>query len=87
MIFVALYSIVSVFLFTIGCIPVAAMWDITLMDHARCFSQLNFVYSNAACNIVSDLATLILPIKLCWTLQTTLRKKILLLGLFAMGSL
>lgn len=85
--FVILYSVLSVLLFTIGCIPVDAMWDITLMDHAKCFDQLSFVYANAACNVFSDLVTLILPIKLCYNLQTTFRQKALLLGLFTMGSL
>ncbi|PLB35582.1 uncharacterized protein BDW47DRAFT_133375 [Aspergillus candidus] len=84
--FVILYSVISVLLFTIGCIPVDAMWDITLMDHAKCFDQLSFVYANAACNVFSDLVTLVLPIKLCYNLQTTFRQKALLLGLFTMGS-
>ncbi|PLN83887.1 integral membrane protein [Aspergillus taichungensis] len=84
--FVILYSVLSVLLFTIGCIPVDAMWDITLMDRAKCFDQLSFVYANAACNVFSDLVTLVLPIKLCYNLQTTFRQKALLLGLFTMGS-
>jgi hypothetical protein len=87
MIFVAVYSLLSILLFTIGCIPVRAMWDVTLMDQARCIDQLSFVYANAAFNIFSDLATLILPIKICWTLQASMRQRVLLLVLFVMGSL
>ncbi|EAU31596.1 predicted protein [Aspergillus terreus NIH2624] len=86
MIFVAVYSLLSILLFTIGCIPVRAMWDVTLMDQARCIDQLSFVYANAAFNIFSDLATLILPIKICWTLQASMRQRVLLLVLFVMGS-
>ncbi|KAL4890281.1 hypothetical protein BDV59DRAFT_204466 [Aspergillus ambiguus] len=86
MVFVAAYSLLSILLFTIGCIPVRAMWDITLMDQAKCIDQLSFVYANAAFNIFSDLATLILPIKICWTLQASLRQRTLLLILFVMGS-
>ncbi|KAG2416238.1 hypothetical protein HFD88_007431 [Aspergillus terreus] len=86
MIFVAVYSLLSILLFTIGCIPVRAMWDVTLMDQAKCIDQLSFVYANAAFNIFSDLATLILPIKICWTLQASMRQRVLLLVLFVMGS-
>lgn len=87
MAFVAVYSLLSILLFTIGCIPVRAMWDVTLMDQAKCIDQLSFVYANAAFNIFSDLATLILPIKICWTLQASMRQRTLLLILFVMGSL
>ncbi|KAF9894149.1 hypothetical protein FE257_009122 [Aspergillus nanangensis] len=86
MIFVAFYSLLSILLFTIGCMPVKAMWDITLMDHAKCIDQLAFVYANAAFNIFSDLVTLILPIRLCWDLQASSKQKALLLLLFIMGS-
>ncbi|KAL5365586.1 hypothetical protein BJX96DRAFT_179979 [Aspergillus floccosus] len=86
MAFVAVYSLLSILLFTIGCIPVRAMWDVTLMDQAKCIDQLSFVYANAAFNIFSDLATLILPIKICWTLQASMRQRALLLVLFVMGS-
>lgn len=87
MVFVALYSIVSVVMFVVGCIPVAAMWDITLMDNAKCFSQLDLVYGNAACNVLSDLITLILPIRLCWSLHLNRKQKTMLMGLFLLGSL
>lgn len=87
MIFVTLYSLVSILVFTLMCIPVEAQWDITLMPKAHCIDQLKFIYANAACNIISDIVTLVLPIKLCWQLQATIKLKILLMGVFTAGSL
>ncbi|RLL95029.1 hypothetical protein CFD26_101863 [Aspergillus turcosus] len=86
MAFVFVYSLISILVFTCGCIPVTAMWDVTQMATAKCVDQLAFVYANAAFNLLSDLMTLILPIKLCWALQTTLKQKILLCVVLAMGS-
>jgi hypothetical protein len=62
------------------------MWDMTQMATAKCVDQLAFVYANAAFNLLSDLMTLILPIRLCWALQTTLKQKVLLCMVLAMGS-
>ncbi|PYI02483.1 hypothetical protein BO78DRAFT_472604 [Aspergillus sclerotiicarbonarius CBS 121057] len=86
MAFVAIYNIISLLVFTLGCLPVQAMWDVTLMPTAKCVQQLSFVYANAAFNLFSDLITLALPIKLCWSLQTTIKQRILLMLVLMMGS-
>jgi hypothetical protein len=87
MIFVGVYSLISLLVFTLGCIPTAALWDVTKMEGAKCVDQLAFVYANAAFNLLSDILTLILPIKLCWSLQASVKQRILLLIVLAMGSL
>ncbi|PYH89193.1 hypothetical protein BO71DRAFT_390114 [Aspergillus ellipticus CBS 707.79] len=86
MIFVAVYNILSLLIFTLGCSPVQAMWDVTLMPTAKCVDQLAFVYANAAFNLFSDIITLALPIRLCWSLQTTLKQRVLLMLVLMMGS-
>ena len=86
MTFVAIYSIVTILVFTFPCRPVAAAWDVSIAG-PKCINQIEFVYANAAFNILSDVLTLILPIKLCWSLQTTLKQKVLLLLVLFMGSL
>ncbi|OGM47964.1 integral membrane protein (Pth11) [Aspergillus bombycis] len=85
MVFVAFYSLLSILIFTLGCNPVRAMWDVTIQD-AKCVDQFAFVYANAAFNVFSDLVTLILPIKICWSLQTSLRQRMLLMVVFGTGS-
>lgn len=85
--FVAIYTLVSLLIFTLPCRPIAATWDVTLLADAKCINQFDFVYANAAFNILSDLMALVLPIRLCWNLQATFKQKLLLMFLFAMGSL
>ncbi|PLB35670.1 uncharacterized protein BDW47DRAFT_109952 [Aspergillus candidus] len=84
--FVAIYTLVSLLIFTLPCRPIAATWDVTLLADAKCINQFDFVYANAAFNILSDLMALVLPIRLCWNLQATFKQKLLLMFLFAMGS-
>ena len=84
--FVAFYSLLSILIFTLGCNPVQAMWDVTIKD-AKCVDQFAFVYANAAFNVFSDLVTLLLPIKICWSLQTSVRQRMLLMIVFGTGSL
>lgn len=85
--FVAVYTLISLLVFTLPCRPIAAAWDVTLMAEAKCISQFDFVYANAAFNILSDLMALVLPIRLCWNLQAPFKQKVLLMFLFVMGSL
>ncbi|ODM15122.1 hypothetical protein SI65_09361 [Aspergillus cristatus] len=42
MIFVAVYSLLSILLFTLGCKPVAATWDVSLMSKTKCIDQMAF---------------------------------------------
>ena len=87
MAFVAAYSLTSILVFTLGCQPVAAMWDVSKSAGAKCVDQFSFVYANAAFNVFSDVIILILPIRLCWSLQVSWRQKTMLLMLFILGSL
>ncbi|GLA36924.1 hypothetical protein AnigIFM63309_003421 [Aspergillus niger] len=86
MAFVAAYSLTSILVFTLGCQPVAAMWDVSKSAGAKCVDQFSFVYANAAFNVFSDVIILILPIRLCWSLQVSWRQKTMLLMLFILGS-
>jgi hypothetical protein len=52
-----------------------------------CISTENFYTANAALNVVSDILILLLPIPIVWGLNTDKRKKIILTGLFSMGSI
>lgn len=83
--FVFVYTLVSILVFTLMCRPVAAQWDVTMKE--KCIDQLSFIYANAAFNIFSDFATLLLPFRLCWSLQTSLKQKLLLIVVFTARSL
>ena len=50
-----------------------------------CISTEKFYTANAALNVVSDILILLLPVPIVWGLNTDLRKKVILTGLFSMG--
>jgi hypothetical protein len=52
-----------------------------------CISTEKFYTANAALNVVSDILILLLPIPIVWGLNTDTRKKVILTGLFSMGSI
>lgn len=82
---VSAYNVISVLIATLGCTPIASGWDITIPG--KCVNKKAFYYVQAICNILTDFATLFLPIKLCWNLQAPRRQKIVLFLLFVVGSL
>jgi hypothetical protein len=50
-----------------------------------CINTEKFYTANAALNVASDIMILILPIPIVWGLNTDVRKKVILTGLFSMG--
>lgn len=79
------YNVISVIIATLGCTPIASGWDITVPG--TCVNKKAFYYVQATLNILTDFATLFLPIKLCWELHAPRRQKVLLFMLFVVGSL
>lgn len=55
------------------------------MPSEYCISTEKFYTANAALNVVSDILILLLPVPIVWGLNTDIRKKVILTGLFSMG--
>ncbi|TVY35933.1 hypothetical protein LSUB1_G005757 [Lachnellula subtilissima] len=74
--------------FTFGvifqCSPVRAAWDLTV--DAKCIDSKGIVYSGAAISIVEDFLIMFLPLPLLKGLNLSLRKRIALAFMFAIGS-
>lgn len=68
------------------CVPIDAIWNLN-RNNARCLSVPNVAYANAAINIVTEVAILVLPIPLLRRLRVSLSKKIALYALFGAGVL
>lgn len=62
----------------------ASAWSLTIYAD-YCTNTEKFYTANAALNIASDIMILVLPIPIVWGLNTDMRKKITLTGLFSMG--
>ncbi|KAK5154340.1 hypothetical protein LTS14_007025 [Recurvomyces mirabilis] len=68
------------------CTPVSAFWDFTIIA-ARCFDKQSVWFANAAINIISDIATVILPLPMINRLNMQRKSKAALMGVFTLGFL
>ncbi|KAM3079650.1 hypothetical protein ACMFMG_006063 [Clarireedia jacksonii] len=66
------------------CKPFAANWDATIP--AKCIDRNAFYIWTSIPNIATDVAILVLPMRVVWNLHATRRTKILLTITFAVGS-
>lgn len=75
--------------FTLGvifqCSPVRAAWDLTV--NAKCINSKGIVFSGATIAIVEDFLIMFFPLPLLKGLNLSLRKRIALAFMFAIGSL
>lgn len=79
------FGIGSITAVLLQCIPLSMIWDPN--QPGSCFRVIHFYYANAALNITTDVAILILPMKILWGLHMPVRQRISLCGLFSLGSL
>lgn len=82
---VASYSTWAIVSGFVNCVPIAKFWDRSIQGYCLSFEALWFF--NAAMNIFTDLALLIMPMPLLSQLQLPRMQKIALVGVFAIGGL
>lgn len=81
---VVCYTIWTVFSSIFACVPVQAFWT---KERARCIDQFAMWFTNAAINITTDFAIIILPMPVIRRLQLGRRQKSALIGIFGVGGL
>ncbi|KAI8153869.1 hypothetical protein K4K49_005136 [Colletotrichum sp. SAR 10_70] len=69
---------------TLVCIPINAFWDPTIRNF-KCINQTKLFIYDTTLGIVSDLAILLIPVTLTWTLRVSLLKKVKIVGLLGAG--
>ncbi|MCJ1451660.1 hypothetical protein MMC28_002000 [Mycoblastus sanguinarius] len=84
-IFIACYSVTQIFASIFQCVPIDANWKIGV-PHYCANSGLGGTII-AALNVFTDFVILIMPMPLLYKLQTPLRKKIQVMGMFLLGGL
>ncbi|CAJ2513207.1 Uu.00g013260.m01.CDS01 [Anthostomella pinea] len=62
------------------CTPIAKAWNPTLPGH--CIDDFAWYLSTAAISVIVDFYILLLPVPMIWALNTTLRRRVYLLGAF-----
>ncbi|KAJ5780667.1 hypothetical protein N7457_005827 [Penicillium paradoxum] len=78
------YFIACVIASIAGCSPVAKFWDTDIPGH--CINEIAFFRWNGVANMILDFLVLSLPFPMAWRVNTTLRQKLILTGIFLLGS-
>lgn len=81
---VVAYTIWTVFSSIFSCTPVRAFWT---HEKSTCLNQFAVWFTNAAINILTDFAIILLPIPVIQKLNLGKRQKIGLISIFAVGGL
>ncbi|KAK0514454.1 hypothetical protein JMJ35_003071 [Cladonia borealis] len=67
------------------CTPVGRVWNFEIPGH--CINTLGFFRAETIFNLVTNVVILLLPMPMVWHLQMALRRKLLLIGIFATGAI
>lgn len=79
------YWIACTILAFTGCHPVAKNWDKTVPG--GCVDLIAFFRWNGICNLIIDFLILCLPMPMVWRLRITIKQKLVLCSIFALGLL
>jgi hypothetical protein len=77
----SVYTIVA----SLQCIPLQKMWHPEV--EGTCISLFGLYLGNAIPNVLTDMAILVLPVTQVWRLQVRPWQRIVLIGMFLLGSL
>ena len=79
------YFIACVIASIAGCHPVSYYWNHDQPGH--CIDEVNFYRWNGIVNMLLDVLVLCLPFPMTWRVNTSLRQKLILTGIFMLGGL
>lgn len=81
-----LFYLVDTIFEIVMCIPREKIWN-PLMTSGYCFDSNAAYMATGVFNVISDFSILILPMLPIWRLQMPLKRKIMMIGVFATGIL
>jgi hypothetical protein len=84
-IFTIAWAIMVVIVASVQCIPIEAFWDPSV--HGICINSWLFYIAGSCPNTATDLLILILPLPAVWRLQMDISQRVLVTGIFMLGSL
>ncbi|KAI0905015.1 hypothetical protein F4823DRAFT_567155 [Ustulina deusta] len=79
------FLVASVFALCFTCIPYQKIWDFTIPG--KCIKKSELEITSAAIHFASDIIILVLPQKIIWSLQMSLKKKLGVSFIFSLGIL
>jgi hypothetical protein len=84
-VFLFLWGIMVVFVVSLACRPLKYTWDKS--GEGSCINATVFYIIGSGLNVITDFITLFLPLHAVWYLQSSIQQKLLLTGVFLLGSL
>ncbi|KAL1596982.1 hypothetical protein SLS60_008564 [Paraconiothyrium brasiliense] len=69
-----------------NCDPIAGSWDLTLATTAKCVDKKSFYVGGSVPNVITDLVLVIMPLPYVWKLHASIAQRIVLGGIFALGT-
>lgn len=81
----AAFSIGAILTDCLICLPIACNWDFST-SCSSCGDQRIFELINAVFNLLLDITVVVLPMPLLWGLQMPVSKKVILSGMFGLGT-
>ncbi|KAF2498106.1 hypothetical protein BU16DRAFT_445842, partial [Lophium mytilinum] len=78
------WAIASIFVLIFACIPVAAVWDLSIVDK-KCIDFKAALLSFAALNSLSDFLVFLWPARSLWSIQLPVKQRLGLILVFAVG--
>ncbi len=83
LVFIAGLFIVSWTVIWLLCQPLSKFWDSTVPG--KCINTYRYYLTGTALNILIDVAILVLPMPVIWSLKMPRRQQIWVSGIFALG--
>ena len=83
--FITLKGIIILFILIFRCLPISSIWDRSVTP--KCLKLYTIVYAAAGFSIFEDVWILVLPIPVLQSLNIKRAKKLVLVGMFSVGSL
>lgn len=82
---VVFWFIACVIVSIAGCQPVSYFWN--KLQTGQCIDEVSFFRGNGITNMILDFFVLILPLPMVWRLDLGLRQKLIISGIFLLGTL
>jgi hypothetical protein len=81
---IVLYYVSALFIKVFSCRPISAYWK---GETGKCMDQKAVITADAIISVISDLAILLLPTPLTWSLQLPVRKRLRVIGILCAGGI
>lgn len=84
--FIVSYYTVILFIKVFTCNPIHLFWDVNHHD-GMCLNRSAIIITDSSISVITDLAILVFPIVLVWTLHVPLSRKLYIITILGAGSI